>query len=60
MRRDDLQLKLEILLKFRHTFRHAHGFMLEKFQMKELFLELPTIASAFKPCVIIWMEGGSC
>ncbi len=48
---DDLRLRLEMLRKFRHKYRHAYGYMLDWSLMRDLFLGLPDLAMAFERAI---------
>lgn len=48
---DDMRLRLEILRKFRHKYRHAYGFMLDWALMRDLFLSLPDLAATFEAAI---------
>jgi hypothetical protein len=53
---DDMRLRLEMLRKFRHKYRHAYGFMLDWALMRELFLGLPVVAAAFEKAIEGYVE----
>lgn len=54
--RDETRLRLEMLRKFRHKYRHSYGFMLDWALMRGVFLDLPALVDEFETAITEYLE----